>query len=85
MGSPYLVKTTIDIADALLARAKRRARADGKSLRALVEEGLRRVLQSDRQPVGYELADCSVGDPAGPDPLQTLSWQELRDEIYGGR
>jgi hypothetical protein len=24
-----------------------------------------------------------VGDPNQPDPLESWSWQDLRDEIYG--
>lgn len=79
------MKTTVDIADALLVRAKRHARKTGKPLRALVEEGLRRVLALPPEHARYELPDHSVGDSAGPDPLEGMSWQDLRDQIYGGR
>lgn len=79
------MKTTIDIDDALLARAKRHARRVGKPLRALVEEGLRRVFEGDPVTKKYEIPDRSVGDPADPNPLEDLSWQDLRHEIYGGR
>lgn len=85
MGRLYSVKTTVEISDALLTRAKRHARRVGKPLRALVEEGLRRVLEAEHATGGYELPDRSVGDPAGPNPLENFSWQDLRDEIYGGR
>jgi hypothetical protein len=79
------VKTTVEIQDALLERAKRHARRTGRPLRAIFEEGLRRVL-SERSPApAYELPDASVGDPAAADPLEALSWQDLRDEIYGER
>lgn len=80
MGS---VKTTIEIQDALLERAKRHARRVGKPLRALVEEGLRRVLSERPARPAYRLPDASVGDPEAADPLEALSWQDLRDEIYG--
>ena len=40
------MKTTIDIQDELLERAKRRASQTGRSLRAVVEDGLRTVLAS---------------------------------------
>ena len=79
------MKTTVDIADSLLARAKRHARRSGRPLRALIEEGLRRVLSEDAKESAYELPDRSVGDPGGKNPLEGLSWQDLRDEIYGGR
>jgi hypothetical protein len=77
------VKTTLDIHDALLERAKRHARRVHRPLRAIVEEGLRRVLSERSAPAAYVLPDASVGDPKAADPLETLSWQDLRDEIYG--
>jgi hypothetical protein len=79
------VKTTIDIPDALLERAKRHARKSGRPLRAVVEDGLRRVLDAPAPPAGGELPDRSVGDPRAKNPLASYSWAELRDEIYGGR
>lgn len=86
MGYPYTVKTTIEISDALLTRARRLAQRRGVTLRALVEEGLRRVLAStDQKSARYQLPDRSVGVPGGRNPLESLSWQDLRDQIYGGR
>jgi len=77
------VKTTVEIADALLERARKHAAHTGQSVRALIEEGLRQVL--DAEPVGkvYHLPDRSVGKKGGADPLEALSWQDLRSEIYG--
>ena len=37
----------------------------------------------ERPGAHYVLPDRSVGDPGGPNPLAAMSWQELRDEIYG--
>lgn len=48
------MKTTIDIADGLLGAAKAKAARDGTTLRAVVEDGLRRALSEDR------------GEAAGP-------------------
>lgn len=80
------VKTTIDVSDLLLRRAKKRAKMQGRTLRALVEEGLRRVLDEPAVPgASYVLPDRSVGDPNGDDPLTRRTWAEIRDEIYGGR
>jgi hypothetical protein len=80
------VKTTIDLSDELLKRAKRLAKQQHRPLRAVVEEGLRLVLRAAPMgPTKYELPDLSVGLSDGPDPLESLSWQDLRDEIYGAR
>ena len=77
------MKTTLDVDDELFARAERRARESGLQLRALVEEGLRRVLSDDTEHRPYRLPDLSVGDPAARDPLESYSWQDLRELIYG--
>jgi hypothetical protein len=79
------MKTTVEISDALLVRAKRHARSVGRPLRALIEDGLRHVLTVSPARTKFRLVDRSVGDPRGPNPLETMSWQDLRDEIYGGR
>lgn len=80
------MKTTLDIQDALLLRAKRLSKRTGKPLRALVEQGLALVLASEgAAPQRYELPDRSVGSADARDPLEGWSWQDLRDEIYTGR
>ncbi len=79
------MKTTMEIADGLLERARRHARKTGRPLRAVVEDGLRRVLEAHPPSAPVELPDRSVGDPRGKNPLASYTWPELRDEIYGGR
>ena len=76
------MKTTIDIQDELLARAKRHARHTGRPLRAVVEEGLRLVLATPPR-AGYELPDLSVGDAGRRDPLEQYPRPDLRSIIYG--
>ena len=75
-----IVKTTLDIRDTLLERAKQLAMRQGQPLRAVVEEGLRLVLEEQTP---YVLEDFSVGDPDAPDPLESLTWQDILQEIYG--
>lgn len=77
------MKTTIEIRDELLMRAKRHARGAGIPLRAVVEEGLRLVLQTPQPAEGYRMQDFSVGDPNADDPLEAYSWQDLSEIIYG--
>lgn len=79
------MKTTFDLPEALLVRAKRYARQTGKPVRFLVEEGLRRVLDEQPPSEKYQLPDRSVGKAGATNPLERFSWQDLRDEIYGGR
>ena len=78
-----LMKTTIDIHDELLARAKNQARKTGCSLRSVIEEGLRQVLSVPESENRYGLPDLSTGDPDAADPLEAYSWQDLRGMIYG--
>ena len=84
-GSMVSMKTTVEISDAVLERARRHARRTGRSLRALIEEGLQLVLRAEEERPSYRLPDRSVGNSRGPNPLENFSWQELRQEIYGGR
>ena len=83
MGSMGHMKTTIDIQDELLTRAKRHARKTGRPLRAVVEDGLRRALSAADTHQGYILPDHSMGQSGGRDPLEAYSWQDLREIIYG--
>ncbi len=76
------MKTTIEIQDELLLRAKRHALRTGRPLRAVVEEGLRQVLSSPTPSTSYQLPDLSVGRAGERDPLESYSWQDLREIIY---
>ena len=85
MGSVGVMKTTIDIHDELLNRAKLHAKRTGQSLRAVVEEGIRLALEAGAKRKPYRLPDKSVGIPGGPNPLESYSWDALRDIIYNDR
>ena len=83
MGSMGTMKTTVDIHDELLMRAKRHAKDTGRPLRALFEDGLRRVLSPPSSNRRYDLPDLRVGDATAADPLEGYSWPDLRELIYG--
>ena len=79
MASKGTTKTTVDIQDELLARAKRHAQHTGRPLRAVVEEGLRQVL-SDTAPAnatGYPTR--ALGSRAGGTP-----WRRTPGRTFEG-
>jgi len=80
------MKTTIEISDAVLEQARRVADAEGTTLRALVEQGLRHELarrQSKAKP--FRLRDASFGGKGLQSDLQGADWEQIRDLAYQGR
>jgi hypothetical protein len=75
------MKTTIEVSDALFATAKNLARERQTSLRALVEEGLRRVLSEATSQVkpAFKLKDARVHgqEVLLPNPHD---WQQLEED-----
>jgi hypothetical protein len=78
------MKTTIEISDVILERAKAVAAREGTTLRALVEDGLRQVLRS-RRSGSFKLRDASVDGNGLTPEFQNASWDTLRDAAYGDR
>jgi len=79
------MKTTIEIAEALLREAKRIAAKDRTTVRALLEEGLRRALEEHRKKPRFRLRDVSYGQGGLQADVREGSWEQLRDLIYEGR
>jgi hypothetical protein len=79
------VKTTIEISDALLFSAKKVAKRNHTTIRALVEEGLRRVLEERRTTPAYRLPNASFRGNGLQPGIEEGGWQAIRDLIYGGR
>ena len=79
------MKTTVDIADDLLNRAKQVAAAEKTTLRALLEEGLRAVLRARRKGRRFRLRDASVDGDGPAEGVVEGDWDETRDLIYRGR
>lgn len=79
------MKTTIEVSDALMLEAKSLAQEHNTTLRALVEEGLEKVLRDLRNPKPYKLKDGSFGGQGLQPGQENLSWEELRDMLYEGR
>ena len=79
------MKTTIEIADALLSDAKRVAAREGVTVRALVEQGLRRVLQERRRgAAGFKLRRASFKGRGLQPGVDGASFDRLRELAYEG-
>jgi putative antitoxin of VapBC-like toxin-antitoxin system len=80
------MKTTIELSDAALQEAKRVAVRDGTTLRALIEEGLRRVLADRRgRRAGFRLRRVTFGGAGLAPEYADQSWPAVRDTIYRER
>jgi hypothetical protein len=80
------MKTTIEIADALLTDAKRLAARDGVTVRSLVEQGLRRVLEERRRGArGFKLRKASFKGRGLQPGIDGASFDRLRELAYEGR
>jgi hypothetical protein len=79
------MKTTVEISDAVLEAARRRAAARGTTLRALIEEGLRCVLEDEANAEPFVLRDASVPGQGMRPGVQEGQWETLAALIYEGR
>lgn len=77
------MKTTIEIPDPLLVAARQVAAREGISLRALVEEGLRRALDERQGRRKFRLRQVVFGGK-GRRP-EVKSWEQISALIYEGR
>lgn len=77
MGSH--MKTTIEISDNLLSRAKDRARKEGITLRSLIEESLAATL--DQPTPKAEIHPVTFGGKGLSREFEDASWDKIRDSI----
>ena len=83
-------RTTVRLPEDLVQRAKRKAAEEGRSLTALIEDGLRRVL-NERPPgaragrVSLPVSSASGGLMPGIDLNDTAALQEMDDLDAAGR
>lgn len=77
------MKTTIDIADALMAEVKAAAAQDGRTVRSLVEEGLRKLLaeRAEAPPVRALRDATFTGSGMNPE-FVNAPWDAFAELIY---
>lgn len=79
------MKTTIDIADALLTEARRLARREHTTVRELVELGLRRVVEERKRRPPFRLRSASFAGSGVQAGIRDLGWDGVLAAIYEGR
>lgn len=79
------MKTTIEISDALLEQARRLAARENTTLRALVEQGLHKVIADKKRTAGFRLRRVTFKGKGLQSPLQDAGWERIRDMAYEGR
>ena len=80
-------RTTVRLPRDLLARAKRKAAADRRTVTSLIEEGLRLVVGEKRKPARRERRPLPLSTAVGPpfpgvDISNSAALQEMEDLEY---
>ena len=79
------MKTTVEIPDALAEEAKTIAAREKTTLRALIEAGLRLVIQERRRKKRFQLRDGSFRGRGLQPEFREGDWQRIREAAYEGR
>ncbi|HXE90342.1 MAG TPA: type II toxin-antitoxin system VapB family antitoxin [Terriglobales bacterium] len=80
------MKTTIQIPDSLFEEIRRLAQREHTTLKALVEQGLRRILtERKRRGGGFRLRRATFKGQGLQPPVAGASWEQIRDLSYEGR
>jgi hypothetical protein len=78
------MKTTIEISDAILIKAKQLAREQNITLRSLTEEGLRRIIEERTVRKPESIKPVTFRGHGLSTEFQGASWQQIRDTAYEG-
>lgn len=71
------MKTTVEIADALLEEANRIAAEEETSLQSLLEEGLRSMIERRREQPSFRLRDASFSGNGYQPGVRADDWEQI--------
>jgi hypothetical protein len=77
------MKTTIEIADSLLDQAREIDARENTTLRALVEAGLRQVINGRTDQPPFQLRDASFRGHGLQPEFRDAGWESIRQAAYG--
>ena len=78
------MKTTIEISDTLLEAARKVSRREKSTVRALVEEGLRKVIAEREESRNFRLRKATFKGVGLQPQVTGASWKQIRGLIYEG-
>jgi Arc/MetJ family transcription regulator len=79
------MKTTIEISDSLLDEARKLAAKEGTTVRAFVEQGLRRVVAERKSRGAFRLRKAAFRGKGLQPGAEDATWERIRESIYQGR
>jgi hypothetical protein len=79
------MKTTIDISEPLMQACKQLAQEEGVTFRALVEEGLAKVVESRASRKPFRLGSVPALGGGFRPGYEEGDWARIRDAAYEGR
>jgi len=79
------MKTTIHIPDSLFEETRKLAQQEQTTLKALVEQGLRRIISERKKRSPFRLRKAVFKGRGLQLPLEGASWDRIRDMSYEGR
>ena len=79
------MKTTLEISDPLLREARKIAARDRTTLRALVEQGLRKIIAERKAARPFRLRKVTFKGQGLVPELRDADWDKIRDLAYEGR
>jgi len=79
------MKTTIQIPDSLLKEARKLANEEHRTLKSLMEEGLRRIVSERKRRGSFRLRKATFKGKGLQPHLTGATWDQIRDLGYEGR
>ncbi|MBM4337986.1 MAG: DUF2191 domain-containing protein [Deltaproteobacteria bacterium] len=79
------MKTSIQIPNSLFEEARKLAHRERTTLKALVEEGLRRIISDRKKRNGFRLRKATFKGNGIQPHLADASWDRIRELGYEGR
>lgn len=79
------MKTTVEIPNSLLEEARKLASRNKTTVRALIEEGLRRIIAERKRASRFRLRKATFKGKGLQPQVTGASWERIRDIVYEGR